>query len=142
MTKYLILIFSIFFISGCSFPVQIYLLNLSKNNIELRCFFRDNHIQVLMYSSNKLVINENTLNECKDQLKGELKLNYHKFILPPESTIYLGKGMNFKNILMDSINIYRNEKLIETINWDDSNKFQKGSTSGLPKDRWMWYEIK
>jgi hypothetical protein len=68
--------------------------------------FKNNPVQILKYSNKVLTLNKHSDEECAENLEGEINGNYCVFKLPSKSTLYVGKGINFNNIIFKSIELY------------------------------------
>lgn len=135
--KNVIIFIWIIFLCGCSVRVKIYLRNLTDSDVEICCYTMHNLQPNIIYLNSIADIKFDTNKSMFKNLNCDINTDCYKFVIPKLSTIFIENGINYHFSKFDKIVIHQ----IDTLNWQDSDKFMKKS-HGFPVKRWMWYDIK
>ena len=140
--KIILLAFILVTVSGCSFPVEFYLRNMTENEVRIRVLSKGNANgdEKIPFVSGVQIINADLHLQFKSVLHAsDNDGDYLFFELPPLSTVYVGAGVNYHNFQYEEIVIFDGKKQITVLNWENINLLNKGKSH---KKRFAWYDIR
>lgn len=132
-------------LTSCSVPVHFYLRNLTDEPVEVKVHLTDleatiddypvlliEEIEPLYFSSYK------EMSPAKAIRDGST--NVYQLNLPPKSTFFVGKGINFSNNFFDKITIKTPKGEIVSLNDNNKEILLRGKTQ--PNRYYAWYDVR
>ena len=138
MIKYSFLVLSLCILSGCSVPTSFYLRNLTDLPAKVILYPRHKDLTDIKYANEILEISKKTYQKLNLQIESKVVDDKMEIILPQNSTLGIGSGINIKNLDYYKIIIEAGNLIIELD--DKSVELFNKKRVGLSKVA-AWYDI-
>lgn len=138
--KVSILFIFLLLFSGCTFPVNFYMRNMTAEKIVIKARLLDKAASEVTYTDDIVLVSYDLHEEFVDTLRPHnIKGEYLYYSLPGHSTFYVGQGANFRNFTFDKIEVIYEDREPVVLDWENQQLLSKEKS--FPNKHFAWYDI-
>lgn len=128
-------------LSGCTFPVNFYIRNLTSEQIIVKVSLHNKASSPeVTYTDDTVSLSYDLHEKFIDTLRPQkVEDEYLYYGLPAHSTFFVGEGANYRNFTFDKIEVFHNHKEQVILDWENQHFFKKAKS--FPNKHFAWYDI-